>query len=311
MPENNNMSITRDNIYPILSGCSLCPRECGINRFTAPGLCGGRADMRVNLHRLHFWEEPVLSGTKGSGTIFFSHCPLHCIYCQNHRISHEGLGSIRTTGDLTDMMLELQEQGAHNVNLVTGSHYTPHIAESLRAARHRGLRVPVVWNSSAYEKPETLRLLDGLVDIYLPDFRYYDPAAADRYSGAPDYPDWARKAIREMFRQAGHLEVKNDIAVKGLIIRLLVLPGLVLSIREILSWIRSEFGAETWVSLMGQYYPAYRSEQFPEINRSITEAEYEQCLEYLEELGFENGFTQEVGSHAGYTPEFHTQGGVP
>ncbi len=287
-----------------LSPCRLCPRECGIDRFSAAGLCGGTDEMRVNLHQLHFWEEPVLSGTRGSGAVFFSNCALRCVYCQNHRISHGGHGAVRTPDELVGMMLELQEGGAHNVNLVTGSHYTPLISESLRRARRRGLRVPVVWNSSAYEKPETLRLLEDLVDVYLPDFRYHDPAAAARYSAAPDYPEWARKAIREMFRQTGHLLVEHGIAVRGIIIRLLLLPGLTRPTRAILSWIRSEFGAGTWVSLMGQYYPAYQSAGFPEINRSLAAAEYEECLEYLEDLGFENGFTQEVGSDAGYTPEF-------
>ena len=287
-----------------LSPCRLCPRECGIDRFSAPGLCGGTADMRVNLHRLHLWEEPVLSGTRGSGAVFFSNCALRCVYCQNYRISHEGRGAVRTPDELARMMLELQERGAHNVNLVTGSQYTPLIAESLRAARGRGLRLPVVWNSSAYEKPETLRLLDGLADIYLPDFRYSDPAAAARYSAAADYPERAREAIAEMYRQVGHLSIADGVAVKGLLIRLLALPGQARSIRDMLSWIRAEFGAGTWVSLMGQYYPAYRASGFPEINRSITAAEYGECLEYLEEFGFENGFVQEVGSDAGYTPEF-------
>ncbi|HPA71987.1 MAG TPA: radical SAM protein, partial [Spirochaetota bacterium] len=173
-----------------------------------------------------------------------------------------------------------------------------------RKSPARSMRVPVVWNSSAYEKPETLRLLEGLVDIYLPDFRYFDPALAVRYSAAPEYPARAQRAIEEMFRQAGHLSVEDNIATKGLMIRLLVLPGQAGEIRKILSWIRGALGAETWVSLMGQYYPAHRAGEFPEIHRSVTEEEYELCLKYLDELGFENGFAQEVGSCADYTPEF-------
>ncbi|OHD65919.1 MAG: hypothetical protein A2176_03585 [Spirochaetes bacterium RBG_13_51_14] len=293
-----------DDIRTLLARCTLCPRECGVDRFVTAGYCHGTHEVTVDLHQLHSGEEPVLSGTRGSGAIFFSNCALRCVYCQNHRISHEGRGRRCSTEELCDIMLDLQDRGVHNVNLVTASHYAPQAASSLRLARERGLAIPVVWNSSAYEKPETLRLLQGLVDIYLPDFRYCDPSAADRYSLAPDYPVWARKAIIEMFRQVGHLNVRDGIADKGLIIRLLVLPGLTDGIRDILSWIRGAIGPDTWVSLMGQYYPAYRSGEFPEINRPATAEEYEECLGYLDELGFENGFIQEVGSCAEYTPDF-------
>ncbi len=288
----------------LMTACTLCPRECGVNRFSAAGYCGGGATARVNLHRLHFWEEPVLSGTRGSGTIFFSHCTMRCVYCQNYRISHEGRGTERSAKELAAMMLELQNAGAHNVNLVTPSHYTPQAAEAIRLARERGLRVPVVWNSNAYEKPETLRLLEGLVDIYLPDFRYFDSKTAELYSDAPGYPGRAKEAILEMHRQMGHLSVRDDIAVRGIIIRLLVIPGLHKSVRDILAWIHGALGPETWISLMGQYYPVHRSCEFPEINRPVTGAEYEECLGYLDEFGFENGFVQEVGSCEDYTPDF-------
>ena len=288
----------------LMKHCTLCPRECGADRSALPGYCNGTDEVVVNLHRLHFWEEPVLSGTRGSGTIFFSNCAMECVYCQNFRISQEGRGSARTVEELAEIMIGLQGAGAHNVNLVTASHYTPLVAEAIRAARGRGLHIPVVWNSSAYEKPETLRLLDGLVDIYLPDLRYFDPAAAIRYSDAPDYPDWAKKAIIEMYRQAGHLALFKGIAVKGIIIRLLVLPGQTGAMRDTLTWIRDAMGVETWVSLMGQYYPTYRSHEYPEINRPVTEEEYRHCLGYLDELGFEKGFVQNVGSCADYTPEF-------
>ncbi|MBP7737452.1 MAG: radical SAM protein [Spirochaetes bacterium] len=288
----------------LMEACCLCPRECGVNRFVETGYCGGGAAARVNLHRLHFWEEPVISGTGGSGTIFFSHCTMACAYCQNHRISQEGRGTERSVPELAAMMLELQEAGAHNVNLVTASQFTPQAAEAIRLARARGLRVPVLWNSNAYEKPETLRMLEGLVDVYLPDFRYIDSNAAEQYSDAPGYPDIAKAAILEMHRQVGHLALSNDIAQKGLIIRILVLPGLHESVRPILRWIQDALGTETWISLMGQYYPVHRSAEFPEINRAVTEEEYEACLAYLDELGFENGFVQEVGSCSDYTPEF-------
>jgi putative pyruvate formate lyase activating enzyme len=286
------------------AGCFLCPRDCGADRKRRGGVCKGSWTADVSLHQLHFGEEPVLSGTNGSGTIFFSNCSMRCVYCQNFRISHEGHGTPRSTEELCAMMLELQELGAHNINMVTASHYVFQAAQALRTARERGLRIPLVWNSSAYEKPETLRLLEGLVDIYLPDFRYFDPAAAARYSSVPDYPTWAKRAIIEMFRQTGHLSVTDGIAARGLIIRILVLPGLTEGVRGILAWIRDRIGPETWVSLMGQYYPAYRAHEFPEINRPVTEEEYRRCLGYLEEFGFENGFVQEVGSDVEYTPAF-------
>ena len=287
-----------------LSHCTMCPRSCGADRRTATGFCGATDAMRISLHRLHFWEEPVLSGSRGSGAIFFSHCTMRCVYCQNFPISHEGRGSLRSAADLCGMMLELQDTGAHNVNLVTAGHYAPLVRESLVMARSRGLSIPVVWNSNAYEKPDTLRLLEGLVDIYLPDFRYADPGAAARYSGTRDYPGRAREAITEMHRQVGGLVIENDIAVRGLIIRLLVIPGMTDDIRKILNWIRVALGAETWVSLMGQYYPAYRTAEFPEIHRPVAEEEYALCAGFLEELGFENGFLQEVGSCGDYTPDF-------
>jgi putative pyruvate formate lyase activating enzyme len=229
---------------------------------------------------------------------------MRCAYCQNYRISQEGRGNSRSLEELSGIMIALQEAGAHNVNLVTASHYTPQVAEAIIDARSRGLHIPIVWNSNAYEKPETLRILEGLVDIYLPDFRYFGVEKAIRYSSAPDYPEWAQKSIAEMLRQTGHLAMQNGIALKGVMVRLLVLPGQTDAVRGILTWIRETIGAETWVSLMGQYYPTYRSHEFTEINRPVTEEEYERCLGYLDELGFENGFVQKVGSCADYTPEF-------
>jgi putative pyruvate formate lyase activating enzyme len=292
------------DITNMQAGCFICPRECGADRKRRAGFCKSSWTAEISLHQLHFGEEPVLSGRGGSGTIFFSHCAMRCSYCQNFRISHEGRGTPRSDEELCTMMLELQGLGAHNVNLVTASHYVLQTVRALRMAREHGLEIPVVWNSSAYEKPETLRLLEGLVDIYLPDFRYFDPAVAERYSGAQDYPIWAKRAVIEMFRQTGHLSVTNGIAVRGLIIRILVLPGLSEGVRRILAWIRDRIGPETWVSLMGQYCPVYRAHQFPEINRSVAEEEYRLCLGYLEEFGFENGFAQEVGSDADCTPAF-------
>lgn len=288
-------------------GCRICPQQCGTDRTggDASGVCGVPAMPRVNRVMLHHWEEPVLSGSGGSGTIFFASCNLRCVYCQNHRISQERIGEDRSPDEVAAAMLRLQADGAHNVNLVTPTQFTPMLRAAIVLARARGLRVPVVWNSNAYELPETLRQLAGLVDIYLPDFRYFDEAAAVAYSAAPGYPEVAKAAIREMFRQVGHLVVGDDgLATRGLLVRLLVLPGNVNRVDGILRWLAREIGPETHISLMGQYYPAFRAGQFPELARPLCADEYEPLVDLLAELGMENGFVQEVGSDAGYTPDF-------
>lgn len=305
--------------------CLICPRACGVNRHEKAGVCGTGATLRVALAQLHHGEEPVLSGTaspetgeaRGSGTIFFSGCNLRCVYCQNHDISMGGpngigLGHDLTVDDLTAMMLELQLSGAHNINLVTPTHFTPLVRQALLLARANGLGLPVVWNSSAYETVETLRTLDGLVDIFLPDLRYMDSAAAARYSNAPDYPQAACAAILEMHRQVGQLVVEDgldgQLARRGLLIRLLVLPGNVGRTDLALDWIAANLGTDTCLSLMGQYYPAHRAGEFPEINRCLKPVEYKAVRRHMEKLGFANGFVQQVGGSAAFTPDFR-QGG--
>lgn len=305
--------------------CVLCPRACGVDRHEQPGFCGAGADLRVALAQLHFGEEPVLSGTAspktgetgeacGSGAIFFSGCSLRCVYCQNHEISMGNTGHDVSVDGLTALMLELQLAGAHNVNLVTPTHFTPLVRQALIQARANGLSVPVVWNSSAYESVETLRTLDGLVDIYLPDLRYMDSQAAARYSAAPDYPQAACAAILEMHRQVGQLVLEDGpegldflgmgLARRGLIIRLLVLPGNAGRTDLALTWIAANLGPETCISLMGQYYPAHRASQFPELDRCLKPAEYAAVRRHMAGLGFENGFVQQVGGDASGTPDF-------
>ena len=290
-----------------LSHCTLCPRRCGADRFQAPGFCGMGAALRVNRHMLHHWEEPVLSGSKGSGTVFFSGCNLKCVYCQNFAISDQGLGRDLGVADAAALFLDLQAQGAHNLNLITATHFAPLAREAVLLAKSRGLSIPVVWNTSGYESVETLRLLDGVVDVYLPDLRYVDPQSAARYSAAPDYPEAARAAILEMHRQVGNLTFDADgLARRGLLVRLLVLPGDPGGVAESLAWIAEHIGPQAFVSLMGQYYPAHRAAEFPEIDRAVTQAEYDALLAVLEDLGFENGFAQDVGSSKEFTPEFGT-----
>lgn len=289
--------------------CALCPRACGAVRTQAPGFCGAGASLRVALAQLHHGEEPCLSGPDpalgGSGTIFFSGCALKCVFCQNHDISFGNLGHDLSVDDLTALLLELQLSGAHNINLVTPSHFTPQVRQALALAKASGLTLPVVWNSSGYETVETLRGLEGLVDIYLPDLKYMDSHAAARYSSAPDYPRVATRAIAEMHRQVGRLALNGaGLAVRGLIIRLLVLPGNAGRADLALDWIAGMLGTDTAVSLMGQYYPAHRAGEFPEINRCVTPGEYGAVRARLEALGFRRGFVQEVGSSSAWTPDF-------
>jgi putative pyruvate formate lyase activating enzyme len=291
--------------YQELLNCRICPHACGVNRYETTGFCNAPADIKVNLHQLHHGEEPCLSGTGGSGTIFFSHCNLKCVFCQNHSISHLGWGNIVTEDKVINMMLELQDKGAHNINLVTPTHYSVQLAEILQQVKGSNLHIPVVWNSSAYENVETLRRLEGLVDIFLPDLKYADCIYSVKYSNAEDYPLVAREAIKEMHRQVGNLVCdKDDIAVKGLIIRLLVMPGKVAGVSESLQWIYDNLGNEVFLSLMAQYYPTPQVNDFPEINRGITQAEYNEVLETLERLDFKNGFTQELSCSDEWTPEF-------
>lgn len=293
------------NLYPELENCRICPRACGINRYKETGYCLASADIKVNLHQLHFGEEPVISGTHGSGTIFFSHCNLKCIYCQNYTISNEGNGNIVSEEQCLNMMLNLQEQGAHNINLVTPTHYSIQLARILHKAKLQGLRIPVVWNSNAYESVDTLKRLDGLVDIYLPDLKYASAKNSELYSHAADYPEFARQAIKEMHRQVGYLKCdENTIGMRGLLIRLLVLPDNIAGVSESLEWINAELGNETSISLMAQYYPAWQATNYKELNRGINDAEYNEVLKTLERFNFNNGFTQELSCSDVWTPDF-------
>lgn len=297
--------------YEELTSCLICPHACGVNRYQTTGLCQAGAEIKVNLHQLHYGEEPVLSGTKGSGTIFFSHCNLRCVFCQNHSISHLGWGKTASEAEVVSMMLELQNRGAHNINLVTPTHYSIRLAEILHKAKDEGLRLPVVWNSNAYENVKTLKSLEGLVDIYLPDLKYAGNESAWLYSKAENYPEVAHLAIKEMFRQVGNLSCDaNGIAQKGLIIRLLVMPNTVAGVSQSLQWIHDNLGSEVFISLMAQYYPAWQANSFEKINRGITRFEYQEVLDTLERLDFCNGFTQQLSCSADWTPEFRNTDGI-
>jgi len=289
-----------------LKNCDICPRECKIDRWFQKGYCGSGINIKINLWQKHFGEEPVISGSNGSGTIFFSNCNLSCVFCQNYQISQLGWGKEYSISELANIMLEMQQSGVHNLNLVSPTHYSLQIREAILMAKEKGLRIPIVWNSNAYEKVETLRLLAGLVDIYLPDFKYFSGNEAKKYSDTDNYPEIAKAALQEMYRQVGHLQVdENGIAKKGVLVRLLVLPKDKNRTEKILEWIAANLGNETYISLMSQYYPTYKASEFSEINRSLTNSEYENAVEILKKFGFENGFIQDLQTTPEWTPKFN------
>jgi putative pyruvate formate lyase activating enzyme len=282
--------------YKLLESCRVCPRECGVNRLKNDklGFCRSGLNPVISSVSPHHGEEPPLSGTKGSGTIFFTNCNLRCVYCQNYPISQMGNGEERTPGELACQMLWLQEQGCHNLNLVTPTHFVPQILKALSIAMQRGFNLPIVYNTSGYESMETLRLLDGIVNIYLPDMRYSDNAAAMKYSIAPDYPEINRAAIKEMYRQVGNLVLdEQGVAKQGLIIRHLVLPGNIAGTEGVMKFLAEEISKDVSISLMSQYFPAYRAKEFQEINRRITTEEYEKAYKIMLKHGLENGWVQE------------------
>lgn len=281
--------------YQHLKSCDLCPHDCGVDRLAGEqGICSAGAQPKIASANVHKGEEPPISGQKGSGTIFLSGCSLRCRFCQNFPISQLGNGEEISTSVLAQRMVRLQKQGVHNINFVTPTHFLPQILAALWLAIPQGLKLPIVWNSSGYEKPDLLRLLEGVVSIYLPDMKYVDEATAVSLSDAPGYCEKNRLAVKEMLRQVGHLQLDdNGLAVKGLIIRHLVLPNQLAGTRETLAWIAENLGTETHISLMKQYFPAHRAIEAPDINRKVTDEEYDEAVEALEEFDLENGWVQD------------------
>ena len=290
--------------------CTLCPRQCGADRTQDQGFCGGGPKAKIARAALHFWEEPCISGEEGSGTVFFSGCPLQCCFCQNHKISNGNFGREVSTARLGEIFLELQAQGANNINLVTAGHYAPQVIEALGFVKGR-LHIPVVYNSSGYEEMSTLRLLEGYVDIYLPDLKYMDNQRAQRYSGAANYVEKATAAILEMYRQAGPAVFDEAGHMKkGMIVRHMVLPGGIKDACAVLEWLKENLPLDNvWVSVMSQYTPFYKSGEYPEIHRRLNQKEYNAVLDALDSLEIENGFVQELSSaKEEYTPDFCLQG---
>ena len=278
-----------------LSHCTLCPRLCGADRINGElGYCRASAKIKIARSALHFWEEPCISGEHGSGTVFFSHCTLKCVFCQNYNISTENKGKIISVSKLADCFLDLQTQGANNINLVTPTHYVPLIIQALDIAKANGLTLPILYNTSGYENAETIKALDGYIDIYMPDMKYFDNKYAVKYSNAPDYFNITKSAIHEMYNQVGKpVFDENGIMQKGMIIRHLMLPGLLFDTKKIIDYIYREYENNVYVSLMSQYTPLEHVKRFPEINKKLNPKHYNAMIDYCADLGMENVYIQD------------------
>ena len=281
-----------------LECCTICPHNCKINRTKNPGRCKSTDKIKIALYSIHNFEEPCISGEKGSGTIFFSNCNMNCVFCQNYEISQLGRGKEITIEELANVMIKQQERNVQNINLVTPTSYALHIVEAIKIARKKGLEIPIVYNTNGYESVETLKLLEGYVDIYLPDLKYYYDDLAKKYSKVDNYFEIATKAIQEMYRQVGTPVLdENGVMKKGLMIRHLILPNEVQNSEKVLKWIKENIDSNVYVSIMAQYFPTYKAKEIPEIARKITKEEYEKVENYLYELDLENGYIQELGEH--------------
>lgn len=290
--------------------CSLCPRMCRTDRDVTTGYCGVKNTLRVARAALHFWEEPCISGEEGSGAVFFTGCNLRCVFCQNYHIARAEQGKEITTERLAEIFLELQEQKANNINLVTGTHYVPQIVEALQSAKKQGLQIPVVYNCGGYERTETLQLLEGLVDIYLPDFKYMDSQRARKYSHAKDYPEVAKAALAEMVRQQPEAVFdERGLMKRGIIVRHLMLPGGIKDSKEVVRYLYETYGDQIYMSLMNQYTPLAHVEAYPEINRKLKKFEYDRLVDYAIALDVENAFIQEgETAEESFIPAFTGEG---
>ena len=290
----------------ILEKCELCPWKCKVNRVNgALGKCKAGKNVKIALANLHFFEEPCISGEEGSGTVFFTGCNMNCKFCQNYKISQEMLGKEITIEDLANEFLKLQEMKANNINLVTAVMYIPQIIEAIKLAKKRGLKIPIVYNSSGYENPETIKLLNGYIDVYLPDLKYYDNELGKKLSGINNYFEYATESIKEMYEQVGKPEFdENGIIKKGLIIRHLVLPNYIENSKKVLKWIKDTFKDDILVSIMAQYFPSNKAMEYSDINRKLTEEEYNEIEEYVFELNLD-GYMQDLEENEEqYVPKF-------
>ncbi len=282
-----------------LEKCKICPHKCGVNRKIGQvGRCKSTDKIKIALYSVHDFEEPCISGDKGSGTIFFSNCNLNCVYCQNYEISQKGFGKEITSTRLAEIFLEQQTRNVNNINLVTPTSYVPQIFESIKIAKNKGLKIPIVYNTNAYENIETLKMLEGYIDIYLPDLKYAENDLGKKYSKVDNYFEIATQSIREMYRQVGapKLDAKG-IMQKGLMIRHLILPNNIENSKKVLKWIKENIDKDVYVSIMAQYFPTYKAKDIKELNRKLTKQEYKKIEKYLYDLDIENGYIQELGEH--------------
>lgn len=310
---NQSRIIGRASILQDMRDCTLCPRECHADRTAGRlGFCGQSDQLMAARAALHFWEEPCLSGTNGSGTVFFSGCNLRCIYCQNHTIAQGQTGKEINIERLSEIFLELQDKKAHNINLVTPTHFVPQIIKALQNAKDNGLTIPVVYNTSGYEKVETLKRLEGLIDIYLPDLKYHDPAISNRFSKADNYFVKAASALDEMLRQTGKpvfVNGEDSLMLKGVIVRHLLLPGCEEDSRYLLHYLHQAYKNDIYVSIMNQYTPMPQAASIPSLNRKISSEEYEKIVDYAIRIGIENGFIQEGDTASeSFIPAFDCKG---
>lgn len=296
--------------YELLEKCTICPHSCGVNRRKGEkGVCNSTEDLLVSSVCVHLGEEPPISGINGSGTIFFSNCSLKCKFCQNYEISHSGAGKKMSIDHLADEMINLQSKGCHNINLVTPTHFIPQILKTLETAREKGLNIPIVYNTGGYDSVEALKLLDGIIDIYMPDMKYSRSETAFKLSGIKKYTENNRKAVLEMARQAGSSLVtdNNGVAVQGLLIRLLVLPNNLAGIYESLKFIKNNISCEVAVSLMSQYHPVNKGLNDSSVNRRILISEYKQALTWLKEFNFTDCYIQQLESSDVGLPDFNKE----
>ena len=290
-----------------LEKCELCPFKCKVNRLNGQiGRCKCTDKIKIALYSLHYYEEPCISGKEGSGTVFFSNCNLRCLFCQNYKISQEGKGYEISIEELADIFLKQQEAGANNINLVTPTMYVYHIIEAIKIAKRKGLKLPIVYNTNGYENVETIKELDGYIDIYLPDLKYFYDDLGVKYSGVNNYFEVATKSILEMIKQVGKPEFdENGLIKKGTIIRHLVLPGHIQNSKHILKWLKDNVENKAYISVMAQYFPTYKAKEDKYLNRKLSNKEYSQIENYLYTLNLENGYIQELGKHEEeYVPDF-------
>lgn len=291
----------------MLKSCMLCPRNCKVNRHKSVGFCGASDKVKLAYYSLHQWEEPVISGENGSGTVFFSNCNLRCLFCQNKKISTDrnSYGKEISNDKLKEIFLKLQDLGAHNINLVTPTHYVPQIIDVLEEVKNKDLKIPVVYNTSSYENVSTIESLKGLIDIYLADLKYFDDELGSKYSKCNDYFKYASLAIGEMYKQTGKFQIKDNLLVSGLVVRVLVLPGHVDDSKKIIKYLYDTYKDNIIISIMNQYTPVCKIDDFPNLNRKLTDEEYDEVIDYACSLGIENAFVQEGETQSeSFIPDF-------